>query len=99
MPWNNSRPKSAQYGSAHAKARAAAARHHQPTDPCTRCGHALGPMGPGLHYDHTDDRRAYAGFAHGSPCRTCGIRCNVVAGARKGSRNAHRRRNVSELRW
>ena len=41
-------------------------------------------MGPWLHYDHRDDRSGYAGFAHGAPCPTCGVRCNVVAGARKG---------------
>jgi hypothetical protein len=66
------------YGSTHAKARKAAALRHQPTDPCTRCGRPLGPMGPWLHYDHTERRDGYLGFAHAS--------CNRKAGARKGQR-------------
>jgi len=84
MPWDPRSPRSAEYGTDHAKARASAALVHDPADPCTRCGHELGPMGPWLHYDHRDDRSGYAGFAHGAPCPTCGVRCNVVAGARKG---------------
>ena len=76
MPWQSDRPRSAEYGAAHARARAAAAEHHDPADPCTRCGQPLGPMGRHLHYDHLDDRSGYAGFAHAS--------CNSRAGARKG---------------
>ena len=75
------------YGSSHIKARKAAAAIHRPTDPCSRCGHPLGPMGPWLHLDHTTDRTGYLGFAHGSrPCPTCRTRCNITAGAREGNR-------------
>jgi hypothetical protein len=95
MPWDRSRPRSSAYGSAHAKARKAAAARHSPADPCTRCGHALGPMGPGLHLDHSDDRSYYLGFAHGSPCPTCRVRCNVRAGAKAG----RERQNIRRLSW
>jgi predicted nucleic acid-binding Zn ribbon protein len=78
MPWSRSRPRSRKYGTAHAKARAAAAARHQPTDLCVRCGHPLGPMGPGLHYDHNRTGDGYLGFSH--------ARCNVRAGAREGRR-------------
>lgn len=94
MPWSKSRPRSAEYGAAHAKARKTAAARHQPTDPCTRCGHPLGPMGRHLHYDHADDRTGYLGFAH--------ARCNWQAGAAKGAAIANRRRGrirVTTIRW
>jgi hypothetical protein len=104
MPWDRSRPRSDSYGSAHAKARAAAAKRHQPTDPCTRCGHPLGPMGRWLHYDHSDDRTHYLGFAHGTPCPYCGKSCNVRAAALKA--NARRKARgrghstaATQLRW
>ena len=87
MPWSNSRPRSSEYGAAHAKARAEAAKHHQPSDPCTRCGHPLGPMSRALHYDHNRARTAYLGFAH--------AHCNRVAGAREG----RARQTSSNLRW
>jgi hypothetical protein len=87
VPWDPSRARSADYGSAHIKARAAAAEHHDPDDPCTRCGQPLGPMGPWLHYDHRDDRSGYNGFAHAS--------CNVRAGARKG----RAAQDVSRITW
>lgn len=87
MPWDRNRPRSASYGSEHAKARKAAAERHDPSDPCTRCGHPLGPMGQWLHYDHSPDRQSYLGFAH--------ARCNVRAGARTG----RARQEVSSLRW
>jgi hypothetical protein len=81
------------YGTKHQKARKAAARQHNPTDPCARCGHALGPMGPWLHYDHNDTRSGYLGFSHGTqPCPVCGKRCNIRAGASKGARIANQRR-------
>ena len=86
-PWDRSRPRSAEYGPAHTRARAAAALAHKPTDPCSRCGHPLGPMSPRLHLDHTDDRRGYLGFAHSQ--------CNVQAGARAG----RARQNVAQLDW
>lgn len=87
MPWSNSRPRSAAYGTSHARARATAAAAHQPWHPCTRCGQSLGPMSPDLHLDHTDDRTRYAGFAH--------ARCNIRAGARK----ARASQTTSPLKW
>lgn len=75
------------YDAEHRKARAAAAAVHDPSDPCARCGHALGPMGSWLHYDHNADRTGYLGFSHGQhPCPDCGRRCNVRAGAIEGNR-------------
>ena len=50
--------------------------------PCTRCGKPLLP-GQALHFDHNDARTGYLGFAHAW--------CNKRAGARKGSRIAHRK--------
>jgi hypothetical protein len=80
------------YGAEHAKARRLAAQAHKPTDPCSRCGHALGPMGSWLHYDHNDQRTSYLGFSHGRyPCPVCRKRCNLRAGARKGARIANRK--------
>jgi hypothetical protein len=73
----------------HGKPRAIAARRHKPTDPCARCGHELGPMGKHLHYDHADDGIGYLGFSHGTPCPVCGEKCNLQAGAVKGSAIAH----------
>ena len=95
MPWDRNRPRSTAYGSAHTKARQAWAARHTPSDPCTRCGHELGPMSAALHLDHSDDRRTYLGFAHGSPCPVCRIRCNQSAGARAG----RARQTSSPLRW
>jgi hypothetical protein len=76
MPWSNSRPRSNDYGAAHSKARKQWAAQHDERDPCTRCGRALGPMGPWLHLDHSPDRSHYLGFAHGT--------CNRKAGAQVG---------------
>lgn len=90
MPWANARPKASAtargYGKLHKQQRAAAAAQHHPADPCARCGHALGPMGPWLHFDHNDARTGYLGFSHGGPCPACGQRCNLKAGAQKGRR-------------
>lgn len=91
MPWSDARPKSSStsrgYGKIHRFARAAAALRHQPSDLCARCGHALGPMGPWLHFDHTDERDGYLGFSHGGrDCPVCRARCNLKAGAQKGRR-------------
>lgn len=94
MAWSTSRPRSAAYGSEHAKARKAAAARHDPSDPCTRCGHPLGPMGRWLHYDHNASRTGYLGFAHGAPCSWCRKRCNQVAGAKAG----RARQNVIRMR-
>jgi hypothetical protein len=95
MPWSSSKLRGKSYGHEHAKARKAAAARHDPTDPCVRCGHPLGPMRPGLHYDHNRDRSGYLGFSHGTPCPWCRKRCNLVAAAREG----RARQNVSRLRW
>lgn len=70
-------------GYLHAKARAAAALLHQDTDPCSLCELVLGPMGPWLHYDHTEDRTAYRGFAHAV--------CNVLDGAHRGGQATRRK--------
>lgn len=87
MPWDLARPASADYGVTHRKARAQWAATHDPADQCIRCGMPLGPMGPGLHLDHSDDRTHYTGFAHAA--------CNVRAGARAG----RARQNVTRLTW
>lgn len=87
MPWSSSRPRNTSYGAEHAKARREWAAQHRPDDPCTRCGHPLGPMGRHLHLDHNRDRSGYLGFAH--------ARCNVRAGAREG----RARQDASRLRW
>jgi hypothetical protein len=96
--WARSRPggskTAAKYRHDHVKARREAAARHDPSDPCTRCGHPLGPMGRWLHYDHSDDGSYYLGFAHGSPCPWCGKRCNQSAGARVG----RERQNVIRIR-
>lgn len=77
------------YDGRHQRARKAAAEHHDASDPCARCGHALGPMGPWLHYDHDQARTGYLGFSHGSrPCPVCGKRCNIRAGAIEGNRRS-----------
>jgi len=88
MPWSK-RPRTSStergYGAEHRKARAAAALLHNPANPCARCGHALGPMGPWLHYDHNDARNGYLGFSHGGRCPVCRKYCNLSAGARRGT--------------
>src|SRR5215207_11145092 len=90
MPWADARPRYSTaargYGKQHEKARRAAAMVHQPTDPCARCDHPLGPMGPWLHYDHNDARTGYLGFSHGRiPCPICGRKCNLSDGAIKAA--------------
>ena len=73
------------YDSEHRRERKKRAAEHHPADPCSRCGHALGPMGPWLHLDHSPDRSTWLGFAHGSrPCPVCGRKCNLRAGAQVG---------------
>jgi hypothetical protein len=72
------------WGAPHQKLRALLAKRHQPTDPCVRCGHPLGPMGPWLHLDHNDSRTGYLGFSHGRRrCPVCGNRCNLRAAGLK----------------
>jgi len=92
MPWDSTRPRSSDYGAAHAKARRAWAAAHDPADLCTRCRHTLGPMGPHLHLDHDVDRVTYLGFAHGRPCPYCGLNCNVRAGALTANARSKARR-------
>ena len=96
MTWRGPRTKGSTsdrgYGTAHAKARAAAAARHNPADPCVRCGKRLGPMGPWLHYDHNAARTGYLGFSHAS--------CNVKAGAKVGrSRQTKSKIGATRLRW
>jgi hypothetical protein len=94
VTWSRVKPRQQVHGSAHAKARKQWAAQHDPSHLCVRCGHALGPMGPGLHLDHHDyDKTVYRGFSHGRPCPTCRVACNVVAGAALGrARQKARRR-------
>lgn len=98
MPWKRSRPAPSTrgVGHEHRKNRAAWAARHQPTDPCARCHHPLGPMGPWLHLDHNRTRDGYLGFSHGlRPCPYCGKRCNLSAGGKEG----RERQMSSPLRW
>ena len=85
MTWSNSKGRGTKYGTAHQAERKRRAKTHQPTDPCVRCGHPLGPMGPGLHLDH-DEHGGYHGFSHGTPCPWCKRRCNVSAGSSKAAK-------------
>lgn len=92
------------YGTKHQQDRTAAAARHRPSDPCARCGHQLGPMGPWLHYDHNDQRTGYLGFSHGARrCPICGHRCNKRAGAIKGAKIINGRplfrRSSTAARW
>jgi hypothetical protein len=89
------------YGKDHRNSRETAAKNHHPQDPCARCGHALGPMGPWLAWDHNEARTAYLGFSHSLfPCPVCGRRCNYAAGGEKAGRNKHARRApLTEDRW
>ena len=94
MTWNSSdrgsTRKGERYDYEHQKERNRRKRTHHPTDPCTRCGHELGPMSSSLHLDLTDDGMEYLGFAHGwKPCEVCGQKCNIDAGSAKGSAIAH----------
>jgi hypothetical protein len=101
VTWSRLKPRSQGHGHEHTKARKLWAAQHHPADPCYRCGHPLGPMGPGLHLDHDDhDKRIYRGFSHGSPCPTCGVRCNLSAAGRLGrTRQQAERLGASRLQW
>jgi hypothetical protein len=92
MPWDTTRPRNNRYGAAHQKARKQWAAQHQPSDPCTRCGHPLGPMGPHLHLDHAADGITYRGFSHGTRCPVCGLNCNIRAGALAANARSKARR-------
>jgi hypothetical protein len=101
MPWSKSRPNgsgtSALYRSPeHKRARAALLAQHEDGDPCCLCGHGL--YGPTKNFDadHLPGTNQYRGLAHGlTPCRTCGLRCNRVDGAKRG----RARQSSSRLRW
>ena len=94
MAWDRYKPRTEVHGWTHAKARKAWAARHHPDDLCVRCGHPLGEMGSWLHLDHHDwDKTQYLGFAHGTPCPTCGVRCNVSAAGRLGNARQHARRH------
>lgn len=97
MTWDKSRPPASSrgVGHEHRKARIEWAKRHDPSDPCVRCGHPLGPMGPNLHLDHNRARDGYLGFSHGRPCPWCGKPCNLSAGGREG----RARQTSSPLRW
>lgn len=80
----------------HRQARAALLKAYQPGDPCCLCGHPMWPPTRTLHADHDPYTGGYRGLAHGStPCDVCGLRCNVVDGARRGrARQAQRRQTT-----
>lgn len=87
MTWDRYKPRGAEHGWAHAKARKAWAARHRPDDLCSRCGHTLGPMGAWLHLDHDDwDKTQYRGFSH--------AQCNMSAGGRRGNATQHATRHA-----
>jgi len=104
---------SGRHGNTHAKARAQAFAALPEWSTCARCHHPMwkhekakpdrrGIVKSALHYDHNDTNTGYLGFSHGTvPCPTCGQRCNVKAGQRKGGRiaAAHRSRRRHLPRW
>jgi hypothetical protein len=75
------------YGRAHQRTRAAALRAWSPGEVCPRCGHPVDPGLDELHLDHDEDG-GYLGLSHGSPCRTCGRRCNLQHGGLKSAQLA-----------
>lgn len=77
------------YGSAHQKLRAKLLPHAY-GKPCTRCGKPM-LQGQALHFDHTDDRTGYLGFAHAD--------CNRKAGARKGAQAANHQTPTITRKW
>ena len=71
MSFSDKRPRQQRgYGKEHQAARAAAKARHKPSDPCSYCGRPLGPWGPNLHLDHTEDRQGYYGMSH----KRCNLR-------------------------
>lgn len=87
--------KGGRYDGNHARARKAAAAKHQPDDPCTRCHKPLGPMGPWLHYDHTDNGVGYLGFAHAA----CNRRAGAIAGNRAQQHTRRTRHAATPQPW
>jgi hypothetical protein len=97
-------PSNPKYAGAHPKIRKEWLAALPPGAPCTRCGHPLRhDLGDTVHLDH-DEGGGYLGFSHGTPCRTCGSRCNQAAGGIKAGRLARlrstKRKGVSRgRRW
>ena len=96
VTFDRMKPRSQTHGSAHDKARKAAAKQHDPSDRCVRCGRPLGPMSSRLHYDHHDtDKTIYLGFSHAA--------CNLSAAGKQGNQAQKTRRRAdlgaSRLRW
>ena len=54
------------YGPPHQRLRAQAIATYRPTDPCPKCGRALGEDPKALDLGHTADRRGYTGLEHAS---------------------------------
>jgi hypothetical protein len=98
MAWDRSAPSDPKYRSkAHRDGRARLIKAFRPGDPCCLCGHPMWPPTSALHADHDpDDPSRYRGLAHGTdPCPNCGVKCNVVDGARR----ARARQEQTQLRW
>jgi hypothetical protein len=97
MPWDRSAPADPKYKTReHREARAALLTIYQPGDPCCLCGHPMWPPTRNLHADHVPGTDEYRGLAHGSvPCETCGVKCNVVDGSRRG----RARQDTTQLQW
>ena len=101
MPWDQRRPPSSRIYNTpgHKRARAALLKAYQPGDPCCLCGHPMWPLPSGktsnLHADHEPGTDQYRGLAHGSPCPTCGRRCNQRDGAVRG----RARQEETPARW
>lgn len=68
----------------HRTARAALVAAFTDGDPCCICGHPMHPPTRNLHADHIPGTDEYRGLAHGTPCPTCGRRCNQSDGAQRG---------------
>lgn len=99
MPWAQRKGSARIYQTPeHRAARAALIAAHQDGDPCCLCGHPMTGPTRYLHADHVPGTDRYRGLAHGTrPCPTCGRKCNVQDGAKRGrARQANRSTN---LRW
>lgn len=105
MPWSRTAGAAPIYRTAaHKRARAALLKAYRPGDPCCLCGHPMYPPTSQLHADHDpNDPTRYRGLAHGTKaCPTCGRRCNVLDGAKRGRARQGRRTprlGVTQLRW
>lgn len=81
------RPK---YNHRHQRARATGFKALPLVSPCVRCGHEMDKRADEIELDH-DEHGGYLGFSHGSPCRTCGLRCNSYFGGLKSAELAGKR--------